>query len=310
MSSIHTNRSAITALATLRLIDAQMETTMKRISTGLRVNDASDNAAYWSIATTLRSSIKAQGAVVDALGLSRAMTDIASAGMSQAVDLVGEIKAKLVLASEPGVDKTKINKELEELKAQLRNVAQSSSFNGQNWLYGSPGTVSMPASIKDYGGFTSVGYIEIDKSQTVLIDPAVNANGLLTRDRNVTTAGGAAEIFYLLGSGTAGTAKAVTLGAGTTADELSGMVQAIDKMEQDLIDADALLGIKAKGIERQEAFTRTLIEVSKKALGRLVDADMAEESTRLKALQVQKQLALQSLSIANSQADMILQLFR
>lgn len=310
MSSIHTNRTAITALATLRLIDAQMETTMKRISTGLRINDASDNAAYWSIATTLRSDIKAQSAVVDTLGLSRAMTDVASAGMSQAVDLVSEIKAKLVLASEPGVDKTKVNQELEELKAQLANVAQSSSFNGQNWLYGSPDTVSMPASIKNYGGFTSVGYIEIDTSQTTLIDPGNNANGLLTKDHSVTTAGGAAEIFYLLGSGTAGTAKAITLDASTTADELSGMVQAIDEMEQDLIDANALLGIKANGIERQEAFTRKLIEVSKKALGRLVDADMAEESTRLKALQVQKQLAIQSLSIANSQADMILQLFR
>ncbi|KGF70616.1 hypothetical protein LL06_04465 [Hoeflea sp. BAL378] len=310
MVSIHTNRTAMTALSTLRLIDAQMETTMKRISTGLRINDASDNAAYWSTATTLRSDIKAKSAVVDTLGLSRAMTDIAGAGMSQAVDLVAEIKARLVMASEPGVDKTKINKELDELKAQLANVAQSSSFNGQNWLYGSPGTVSMPASIKNYGGFTSVGYIEIDTGQTTLIDPGDDSAGLLTRDHSVTTAGGAAETFYLLGSGTSGTAKQITLDATTTADELSGMVQAMDEMEQELIDANALLGVKAKGIERQEAFTKTLIDVSRKALGRLVDADMAEESTRLKALQVQKQLAIQSLSIANSQADMILQLFR
>ena len=158
----------------------------------------------------------------------------------------------------------------------------------RNWLYGSPGTVSMPASIKNHGGFTSVGYIEIDKSQTTLIDPADNSNGLLTKDHDVTTAAGAAETFYLLGTGTSGTAKQITLDANTTADELSGMVQAMDEMEQDLIDANSLLGVKAKGIERQEAFTKTLIEVSKKALGRLVDADMAEESTRLKALQVQK----------------------
>ena len=310
MSSIHTNHSAITALATLRHINAQMETTMQRISSGLRVNDASDNAAYWSIATTLRSDIKAKGAVVDALGLSRAMTDIAMAGMSQAVDIAAEIKAKLVLASEPGVDKTKINKELDELKAQLSNVAQSSSFNGQNWLYGAPEIISMPASIKDYGGYTSVGYIEVDKGQTTLIDPADDSTGILTEDRDVTTAGGSAETFYLLGSGTSVTAKQITLDANTTADELSGMVQAMDEMEQDLIDANAMLGIKARGIERQEAFTKKLIEVSKIALGRLVDADMGEESTRLKALQAQKQLAIQALSIANSQTDTILQLFQ
>lgn len=310
MFSIHTNRSAMTALATLRQIDAQMQTAMQRISTGLRINDASDNAAYWSIATTLRSDIKAKGAVADTLGLSRAMTDIASAGMSQAVDLAAEIKAKLVLASEPGVDKTKINKELDELKAQLVSVVQSSSFNGQNWLYGSPEIISMPASIKDYGGFTSVGYIEVDKGATTLIDPGNNSNGILTRDRNVTTAGGSAETFYLLGSGTSGTARQITLDASTTADDLSGMVQAMDEIEQNLIDANAMLGVKAKGLERQEAFTKTLIEVSKKALGRLVDADMEEEIARLKALQVQKQLAIQALSIANSEPEMILQLFR
>ena len=244
MFSIHTNRSAMTALATLRQIDAQMQTTMQRISTGLRINDASDNAAYWSIATTLRSDIKAKGAVADTLGLSRAMTDIAS------------------------------------------------------------------ASIKDYGGFTSVGYIEVDKGATTLIDPGNNSNGILTRDRNVTTAGGSAEIFYLLGSGTSGTARQITLDASTTADDLSGMVQAMDEIEQNLIDANAMLGVKAKGLERQEAFTKTLIEVSKKALGRLVDADMEEEIARLKALQVQKQLAIQALAIANSEPEMILQLFR
>jgi flagellin len=310
MFSIHTNRSAMTALATLRQIDAQMQTTMQRISTGLRINDASDNAAYWSIATTLRSDIKAKGAVADTLGLSRAMTDIASAGMSQAVDLAAEIKAKLVLASEPGVDKTKINKELDELKAQLVSVVQSSSFNGQNWLYGSPEIISMPASIKDYGGFTSVGYIEVDKGATTLIDPGNNSNGILTRDRNVTTAGGSAETFYLLGSGTSGSARQITLDASTTADDLSGMVQAMDEIEQNLIDANAMLGVKAKGLERQESFTKTLIEVSKKALGRLVDADMEEEIARLKALQVQKQLAIQALAIANSEPEMILQLFR
>ena len=47
-----------------------------------------------------------------------------------------------------------------------------------------------------------------------------------------------------------------------------------------------------------------------KGVGRLVDADMNEESTRLKALQTQKQLAIQSLSIANSASESILTLFR
>ena len=53
-----------------------------------------------------------------------------------------------------------------------------------------------------------------------------------------------------------------------------------------------------------------LIDVIDKGIGRLVDAEMNEESTRLKALQTQQQLGIQSLSIANTNAENILTLFR
>ncbi|WP_440531318.1 flagellin [Shinella sumterensis] len=60
----------------------------------------------------------------------------------------------------------------------------------------------------------------------------------------------------------------------------------------------------------QTAFARTLVDAVDKGIGRLVDADMNEASTRLKALQTQEQLAIQSLSIANTSAENIMQLFR
>ncbi|MGV2127413.1 flagellin, partial [Agrobacterium vitis] len=135
MTSIMTNNSAISALSTLRSISSQMETTQSAISSGYKVKDASDNAAYWSIATTMRSDNKAMSAVQDALGVGAAKTDTAYTGMEAAIDVVSDIKAKLVAAREPGVDKDKINKELTELKNQLSSVAKSASFNGENWLY-------------------------------------------------------------------------------------------------------------------------------------------------------------------------------
>ncbi|PPJ49512.1 hypothetical protein C0075_00025, partial [Rhizobium sp. KAs_5_22] len=56
-------------------------------------------------------------------------------GMEAAIEVVTEIKAKLVAAREPGVDKDKINKELTELKSQLSSISESASFSGENWLY-------------------------------------------------------------------------------------------------------------------------------------------------------------------------------
>ncbi|PHR17234.1 MAG: flagellin, partial [Hoeflea sp.] len=96
MTSIMTNSAAMSALATLRSINSDMETTQNRVSSGYRVETAADNSAYWSIATTMRSDNKALSTVKDALGLGAAKVDVAYTGMNSAIDVVSEIKAKLV----------------------------------------------------------------------------------------------------------------------------------------------------------------------------------------------------------------------
>ena len=135
MTSIMTNAAAMAALQTLRSIDNNLETTQRRVSSGYRVETAADNAGYWSIATTMRSDNAALSTVSDALGLGAATVDTAYTALDNVVDVMSSIKAKLVAASEPGVDKNKINEEMTQLKNQLISAAQSASFSGENWLY-------------------------------------------------------------------------------------------------------------------------------------------------------------------------------
>ena len=186
MSSIMTNVSAISALKTLRTINSDMETTQNHISTGFKVDTAADNAAYWSIATTMRSDKSAMGTVQDALGLGAAKTDTASTGLESAIDVVTEIKAKLVAAREPGVDKNKINEELRELKNQLQSIAESASFSGENWLYNDttfpPTTVEMVGSFnRASDGTVAVETLEFDTRTSTLIDTNDAGQGILTR---------------------------------------------------------------------------------------------------------------------------------
>src|SRR3546814_14816402 len=96
MTSVLTNTNAMAALSTLRSISTNLEETSARISSGLRVGSASDNAAYWSIATTMRSDNMALSSVSAALGLGAAKVDTAYAGMDSAFEVVKEIKAKPV----------------------------------------------------------------------------------------------------------------------------------------------------------------------------------------------------------------------
>jgi flagellin len=88
------------------------------------------------------------------------------------------------------------------------------------------------------------------------------------------------------------------------------MIRVVDSMFTQMTDAASNLGAVNKRISMQEDFVSNLRDAIDKGVGRLVDADMNEESTRLKALQTQQQLGIQALSIANSNSQNVLSLFR
>nr|CAD6606402.1 flagellin [Rhizobium sp. Khangiran2] len=179
MTSILTNVGAVSALQVLRSISSQMAQTQGQVSSGLRVGTAADNAAYWSIATTMRSDNMALSAVQDALGLGAAKVDTAYAGMTAVVDVLKEFKAKLVAAAEDGVDKTKIQEELEQLKQQVVAISEAASFSGENWLNTSvqdlsapsQGTASVVSSfVRASGGSVGVKKIDVELSKLSLFN--------------------------------------------------------------------------------------------------------------------------------------------
>jgi len=313
----------MSALATLRSINNDMESTQNRVSSGYRVESAADNAAYWSIATTMRSDNKALSTVQDALGLGAAKVDVAYTGMNSAIDVVSEIKAKLVAAREPGVDKTKIDKELTELKNQLTSISESASFSGENWLNNTgaaaTGTKEIVAGFnRDSSGKVTLTTLGVNATSTTLIGTTDESLGILTKDIDADAlnpdATGTAANYYLIDADgtatTAGSGTAIALTNATTDAQVDDMIRVVDSILTQMTDAASNLGAVNKRISMQDDFVSNLMDSIDTGIGRLVDADMNEESTRLKALQTQQQLGIQSLSIANSSSQNILSLFR
>ena len=415
MTSILTNAAAMSALQTLRSINNGMDETQARVSSGLRVGGAADNAAYWSIATTMRSDNMALSAVQDALGLGAAKVDTAYAGMNSSIDVVKEIKKKLVTATEDGVDKSKINEEIKQLQGQLKSIAEAASFSGENWLEAkisgpNVDTASVVASfVRDGDGAVSVKKVDYTLNDaTVLFDKgaatasakqgildkqfSVGGDGIAVTVKtdgdadtvevkkyttaevsaDVTTAGGGwdagGKIAWTAASDGAGagvgyvkiaddtwvaateqntttgpyggqeafaaggtaathlwqidlsstaaagstmeTVSDFSISSTTTGDQLADMIKMVDGALGKMTSAASALGSISSRIGLQEDFVSKLSAAIDKGVGRLVDADMNEESTRLKALQTQQQLAIQSLSIANNSSQNILSLFR
>ncbi|WP_037079738.1 flagellin [Neorhizobium vignae] len=315
MSSISYNQSAASALLLLTGSAKALERNTIQVATGRNVNTASDNAAYWSIATSMRSTGMSLSAVGDASGLAAAMTDTASLGMEAATSLVSEIKAKLILARSPGVDRDAINAEIGQLKEQLGMVAESSSFNGENWLSsaGAPGVKSLLASASTSpDGTTGLNTIDFDTASTTLTSSGDAANGLLTKAYSGTTDNGTAYEYYLLDTGSQGSATAseIKISNSTTEDELDGMISATDSMLSSLTSAGAKLGSTSSRISANTDFLSKLQDAIDRGVGRLVDANMEESAVKLAATKVQQQLQTIGLSIVNEQSKRILDLFR
>ena len=305
MTSIKTNPAAMIALRTLNATNTALQQTQNRVSTGYRVSEAADNAAYWSIATIMRSDSKALSAVQDALGLGTAKIDVTYMSLNSTIEVVDNIKSKLVAAREPGVDKASIQSEIVELQAQLRAIADSASFSGENWLSVDSSAANyvqvkeVVSSFTRAGTGVTVNTIQIDTANIELFDDA-DQSGLMDSTFTTTGAGALSVSVHTLD----------ITAAGMDNTDLDDMISAVDAAHVSLTSAAADLGATKSRISMQRDFVNTLLDAVERGIGTLVDADMTEESTRLQALQTQQQLGIQALSIANSSAQSILSLFQ
>jgi flagellin len=276
----------------------------------MRVSNASDNAAYWSIATTMRSDNAALSTVLDALALS-AINDVAYTGTNSAIKVVDQIKSKLVAARQPGIDRNKIQSEINELQVQLRGIADSATFSGENWLSVDSGAPdynplkTIVASFARVGGAVSIGTIAIDTDTTKLFD-ANDQSGILDT-QSTTTNGGVA--YSIAGSTDGLDISGLTDTANHLAD-LEEIIGVVDGGFAAMTDSATVLGAAIARISIQKDFIKGLMDAISRGISQLVDADMNKESTELQALQVKQQLGIQALSIANSESQSVLQLFR
>jgi flagellin len=303
MTSIVTNNSAMAALQTLRGISSNLQNTQEAVSSGLRISKASDNAAYWSIATTMKSDDSAMGAVSDALGLGAAKVDTASTAVTSSLDIVGQIKDKLVTAMEGSVDKGQVQEEIGQLQQQLQSVAQSASFNGENWVMAASGDSASVVSsfIRGTNGTVSVS------TTSYAFDTGATGNVLFgSNSGSIDTSSG---ILGTVDSTVNASVFSLDI-TNMTGGQISSALNMVQTALNSMTSMGSKLGSISSRIDLQTSFASSLSDSIESGVVKLVDANMEQESSKLSALQTQQQLAIQSLSIANSSSQSILSLFR
>ena len=274
LNSINSNASALTALSNLMTTQNDLASTQNIISTGKKINSAKDNGAIWSIANTMHGKVTSLDAVTDSLNRAQSTIDVAMSAGTQVSDLLTQMKAKALAASDTSLDtvsRQALNADFKSLRDQVSKVVTNADFNGINMVK---------------SGGTTVYALANDSGSSKL---TVGAEDLSLGGANVTLSATAS-----FNSAASASAYIATLGT-----DLTNVNTALTN-----------LGTGSNALKDHLKFVTNLQNSLQTGISDLVDANMASESATLQALQTKQQLGVQALSIANQSTGIMLSLFR
>jgi flagellin len=272
--SVNTNTGAMVALQYLNQTQGQLAQTQSAINSGMTVATARDNGAIFAIAQNERAQVAGYQAVTSSLNNGTSSIDVALSAGQSISDLLIQMKQQALSASDASLDtasRQALNSTFQALVGQISTIVTNATFNGFNLVNGSTNQLTALAS----------------------------ADG----SRRITVA---AQNMSLSGS-------IVTIATNASISTMTSASTLVATIQSSLTNVDAALAKLSSGAAKfsiQGTFSQNLSDTLTTGIGNLVDANMAQESASLQALQVKQQLGIQALSIANQAPQSILSLFQ
>lgn len=272
-NSVVTNPSSFVALRNLNQVNRNLDTTQNRVSTGLKVTGALDDASNFAIAQGIRGEVRALGAITQGLRAAQGVVKVAVAAATAVSSILIEMKEKTVTARNEGLTDQQrqiVHNDYIEYFNQLQDIAiNQGEFNGFNIIRN--------------------GSADFD----VLTD--VNGGSYTIRAQQIEGIN--------LQFGLAGALDLTSVATAEVADSVVDTAQGL------VGEALGSLGADARALELQIQFIEQISDATEEGLGNIVDADLARESAKLTSTQVQQQLSAQTLGIANQRPQTLLGLF-
>jgi len=277
--SIQTNISALIALTNFEKASAELDNVSKVISTGLNITSSEDDSSNFSIAQGIRGEVKSIDAVIRGINNAKGIAKVAISGATAVSNLLQDIRQKVTEGANPAntaAQQVLIQNDYASLLQQMRQFMENSEFNGVNILI----ETNVPFN-------TIVGDVN---------DVAV-LNDL--QARSITLEGQRLDLSYAL----------LLQEDINTPANASQTLTVLLQEERRVNNALASLGSNFRALEQQTEYLEILKDVTETGLGNIVGADMARDSAKLTSSQVQKELAAQTVSVANQNPQIFLGLF-
>ena len=283
-ATINTNLNSLNAQRNASASQSSLATSMQRLSSGLRVNSAKDDAAGLAIAERMSAQSRGMSAAMRNANDGVSMAQTAEGALSKVGDMLQRMRELAVQAANDtntDSDRTSLDQEFGEMAKEIQRVIQGTTFNGKAVVGSDAGTITFQiganttTSDKIDVGFTNMS---TDGSMTSVAGTDVDGTGRMT-------IGDSAVNFDTV---------------------LDGIDSAIDKVNSERAKLgatqsrfDAVIGNLQIGIENQSA-----------ARGRIMDADFATETANLSRAQVLQQAGSAMIAQANQLPQQVLSLLR
>ena len=300
LNSVNTNVGAQVALQSLNKTSTDLQAAQKRISTGYRVADATDDGAAFAVAQRVRADVQALTTVNQQLGNAKGLVGTTLSALTSLSNTLTTAKGLLVQIADSSIAQTQRDQYVASYKTlvtQVANTVDGATYNGQTLVGKASGAVAATAKnvINNEDGATS------SLSAADASGLANTLAGLIGSTFSRTTAG--VDSFGAITAGNDQSAAATALSATTGATAfVTAQINLSNQLNQ--------TGADQRFLESTITFTNSKIDSLNAGLGALVDTDLSKESANLQALQIRQQLGTQALSLANQAPQSLLSLFK
>jgi flagellin len=279
--TINTNIASLNAQRNLDTSQGSLATSMQRLSSGLRVNSAKDDAAGLAIAERMNAQVRGMNVAVRNANDGISMSQTAEGALAQvgnSLQRMRELAVQARNATNSSSDKDSLNKEFQQLQSEIQRVLGGTTFNGKHIL-GADAT----ASTFQIGANTTTNDTITISTTNMTVDPTITAV------TNTTTA---------------------VIGASATEGAIGAVIDNIDKALDDVNNTRATFGATESRFDAIISNLQTGVENQSAARSRIMDADFAAETAAMSRAQVLQQAGTAMVAQANQLPQQVLKLLQ
>ena len=278
--TINTNVASLNAQRNLNASQSSLAMSMQRLSSGLRVNSAKDDAAGLAIAERMNAQVRGMNVAVRNAndGISLAQTgEGALAKVGDSLQRMRELAVQARNATNSDSDKDSLNKEFSQLQSEVTRVLGGTSFNGKNILGSDAATLDF-----------QVG------ANTTADDTISVATSDMTQDTDITAV----------------TASTAVIDSSATSGDIKTVIDNLDAALNKVNDTRATFGATQSRFDAVIANLQQGAEAQSAARSRIMDADFAAETSNLSRAQILQQAGNAMVAQANQLPQQVLALLR